>query len=164
MFEVKIYIETSLKGPLRAGEGEGWYAAVVEYRKKDGEIETREDFVRDKKTTYHKSVLCAFLKSLKRLNKECVLEVHTDSTFLNNNCKNGNLEMWKTNGWKTIKGENVAHKELWQQISTELDKHKVEFVWERRNEYSKWMMEQAKIRLKSPTNAEKSEIGGQSHG
>lgn len=112
MFEVKIYIETSLKGPLRTGEGEGWYAAVVEYRKKDGEIETREDFVRAEKTTYHKSVLCAFLKSLKRLNKECVLEVHTDSTFLNNNCKNGNLEMWKTNGWKTIKGENVAHKEL----------------------------------------------------
>lgn len=50
MFEVKIYIETSLKGPLRAGEGEGWYAAVVEYRKKDGEIETREDFVRDEWT------------------------------------------------------------------------------------------------------------------
>ena len=160
MFEVKIYIETSLKGPLRAGEGEGWYAAVVEYRKKDGEIETREDFVREEKTTYHKSVLCAFLKSLKRLNKECVLEVHTDSTFLNNNCKNGNLEMWKTNGWKTIKGENVAHKDLWQQISVELDKHKVEFIWERRNEYSLWMMEQAKTRLKSPTNAEKSEIGG----
>lgn len=86
--------------------------------------------------------------------------MHTDSTFLNNNCKNGNLEMWKTNGWKTIKGENVAHKELWQQISVELDKHKVEFVWERRNEYSLWMMEQAKARLKSPTNAEKSEIGG----
>ena len=34
MFEVKIYIETSLKGPLRAGEGEGWYAAVFEYREK----------------------------------------------------------------------------------------------------------------------------------
>ena len=69
MFEVKIFIETSLKGPLRTGEGAGWYAAVAEYRRKNGEIETREVFVCEEKTTYHKSTLSALLKVLKILNK-----------------------------------------------------------------------------------------------
>lgn len=148
MFEVKIYIETSLKGPLREGEGPGWYAAVVEYKKKSGEIETRDDFVREEKTTYHKSVLSALLKSLKRLNTGCIVEVRTDCTYISNNWKNGNLRHWKTNGWKTYNGKPIKNKELWQQVSEELDKHIVKIERVRRHSYTKWMQEQAKEKLK----------------
>lgn len=160
MFEVKIYIETSLKGPVRTGEKEGWYAAVVEYKKKDGEIETREDFVREEKTTYHRSVLCALLKSLKRLNKECVLEIRTDSTYLSNNYKNGNLEMWKNNDFRNVKGEKIKNRDLWREISAELDKHEVEIIHEKRHEYSEWMRQQAKERFGKQENVESTVIGG----
>ena len=61
MFEVNIYIETSMKGP---GTRKGWYAAVLEFIK-NGKSITREDFAFEKETTYHKSVLCALTKSLK---------------------------------------------------------------------------------------------------
>lgn len=157
MFEVKIYIETSLKGP---GTREGWYAAVAEYQTKKHGIETREDFELKKMTTYHKSVLSALLKSLKRLNAACILEIHTDSSYLSNNYKNGNLKRWKNNGWKNIKGEDIKNKELWQQVSVELDKHKSEIIREKRNAYTSWMQEQAKERFKTQENAEKTECEG----
>ena len=44
MFEVNIYLETSLKGP---GTRAGWYAAVVEYQTKHNGTKTREIFEYD---------------------------------------------------------------------------------------------------------------------
>lgn len=133
---------------LREGEGEGWYAAVIEYRKKNGEIETREDFKLEKKTTYHKSALSALLRSLKRLNTECIVKIYTDCVYISNNYKNGNLKHWKTNGWKNYRGEDIKNKELWQQVSEELDKHIVTIERQRHNEYTRWMQEEAKKRFK----------------
>lgn len=121
---------------------------------------TREDFVREEKTTYHKSALSALLKSLKRLNTECIVEVRTDSTYLSNNYKNGNLNNWKTNGWKTYNGQDIKNKELWQQVSDELDKHIVTIERERRNSYSLWMQEQAKERFKKQENVDFAEAEG----
>ncbi|RJV29541.1 hypothetical protein DWX22_03275 [Coprococcus sp. AF18-48] len=163
MFEVKIFIETSLKGPLRTGEGAGWYAAVAEYRRKNGEIETREVFVCEEKTTYHKSTLSALLKVLKILNKACVLQIRTDSSYLVSNYQNGNLEMWKSRDFKNCKGEEIKNRELWEQVSAELDKHEVEMIRERRHEYSEWMRQQAKERFQKQENVENTEIGGRLH-
>lgn len=145
MFEVNIYLETSLKGP---GTRQGWYAAILEYRtqKKYG-IETREIFGWESEITYHRSVLLAFLKSLKRLNKECILTVFTDSVYLGNNFTS-NLSNWERNGFKNAKGEDIKNKEEWQQIVTLSKRHEITFVRVKRHQYSLWMIEEAMKRMK----------------
>ncbi|WP_268877880.1 RNase H family protein [Anaerosacchariphilus polymeriproducens] len=141
MYEVKIFIETTIKGPRIQ---EGWYAAVVEYKKKSGEVVTREIFEQEKETTYHRTTLLASIKALNLLNAECFVEIHTDSTFMINNVEHGNVDKWKVTGWVNSKGEEVKNKELWQQLAAHRNRHDIQFIKERRNEYSVWMHNEIK--------------------
>lgn len=143
MFEVNIYLETSLKGP---GKRKGWYAAVLEYHTKKQEVKTLEIFGQESEITYHKSALLAFLKALKRLNKDCILTVFTDSLYLGSNFEK-NLLHWEENGFRNAKGEDIKNKEEWQQISELSKRHKVTFVRVKRHQYSLWMMEEAQKRM-----------------
>lgn len=139
MFEVNIYLETSLKGP---GTRKGWYGAVLEFIKQGKSI-TREDFAFEKETTYHKSILCALTKSLKRLNTSCHINIYTDSVFVKNSIEN-NLERWRENGYQNIKGEPIKNQEEWCEVGRLLSAHKIEFRITKRHAYSVWMREQAK--------------------
>jgi ribonuclease HI len=145
MFEVNIYLETSLKGPVIK---DGWYAAVLEYKSKGGKITTREDFEWQKDTTYHRQSVCAFLKSLKRLNASCIVNVYTDSVYLKNGIED-HLKMWKSNGWINGKGNIIKNAQEWQEISKLIAGHKIRVHREKRHEYTEWMMEEAKKRFKN---------------
>ena len=153
MFEVNIYLETSLKGPLVK---DGWYAAVLEYTSKGGKTITREDFVWENQTTCHRQNLCAFIKALKRLNASCTVNVYTDSIYLKNGI-DSHLKMWKSNGWINGKGNVVKNVEEWKEISKLIVGHKIKVHWEKRHSYTEWMNEEAKRRLKTgetPVNTE----------
>lgn len=139
MFEVNIYIETSLKGP---GKREGWYAAVLEFVK-NGKAITREDFVQEKETTYHKSVLCALIKSLKRLNSSCNLNIYTDSIFVQKSVEN-HLPEWKANGFVNAKNEPIKNQAEWEEVARLIGGHNVKFRITNRNPYTVWMREKAK--------------------
>ena len=145
MFEVNIYLETSLKGPVVK---DGWYAAVLEYKSKSGKTTTREDFEWQKDATYHRQALCALLKSLKRLNASCIVNVYTDCIYLKNGIDE-HLKMWKSNGWINGKGNTIKNAQEWQEIATLISGHKIKVHWEKRNSYTEWMMEEAKNRFKS---------------
>ncbi len=142
MFEVNIYIETSLKGP---GIRKGWYAAVIEFQKRNGDTVTREDFVYEQETTYHKSVLCALIKALKRLNASCDITIYTDSEIIRNNVEN-NLHRWKENGFLTVKGEPIKNQEEWKELAKVISGHKVEFCITKRHFYSEWMRSEVEKR------------------
>lgn len=139
MFEVNIYLETSLKGP---GTRMGWYAAVLEFLK-DGKAITREDFVMERETTYHKSVLCALIRALERLNASCHLNIYTDSEFVKNSVEN-HLDRWKKNGYQNAKGEPIKNQAEWREIGRLLGGHNVTFRITRRHLYTVWMREKAK--------------------
>lgn len=150
MKEVNIYLETSMKGP---GTRIGWHAAVVEYEKKNGDMETREDFGQEE-TTYHKSVLTALIKALKRLNVECSVTVYTDCQLIKTSFEN-HLPKWKENGFLNIKGEPIKNQEEWKELAAVAEKHEMDFVITKKHYYSSWMRTEAENRF--PKNLEKSE-------
>lgn len=123
MFEVSIYLETSIKGP---GTRKGWYASTLEYLDRNRHAVTREDYVLEEQTTYNKSILCALTKSLKRLNASCFVNIYTGSNYLKNNVEN-HLPVWKKNGFLNAKGKPVKNQEEWREISQLLSGHKVRF-------------------------------------
>ena len=142
MFKVDIYIETSIKGPVRR---KGWYAAVLVY-KKYSKTYTRHDYGMDADTTYVQSALNAMIASLKRLNTNCEVTIHTDCTFIFNAIKQNWLRDWEHNGYLSVNGHPVANKKEWQQISKLIKNHKVTFKIEEVNAYSEEMKVEAKAR------------------
>lgn len=141
MFEVNIYLETSLKGPVTK---DGWCGAVLEYITRDGKTETREDFEKETSTTYHRQCLRALIKSLKRLNVSCYVNIHTDSVYIESGI-NKNLKRWKSNGFISADGDPVKNVNEWKEIAKLISGHKVQFHREKRNAYSVWMQRTAKI-------------------
>lgn len=139
MFEVNIYLETSLKGP---GKRKGWYAYVLEFIKNKKAI-TREEFVFEKETTYNKSVLCALAKALERLNASCHVNIYTDSEFVKNSVESY-LDQWKENGYQKSGGEPIKNQEEWREVGRLLAGHNVKFRITNRNPYTVWMQERAK--------------------
>ena len=145
MFEVNIYLETSLKGPAVK---DGWCAAVLEYTSKCGKTITREDFVWENQTTYHRQSLCAFLKALKRLNASCNVNVYTDCIYLKNGI-DSHLKTWKSNGWINGKGNTIKNVEEWREIAKLIGGHKIKVHWGKRHSYTEWINEEAKRRFKN---------------
>lgn len=156
MFEVNIYLETSLKGP---GTRKGWYAAVVEYIDRRRHAQTREEFVQEEETTYHKSTLCALIKALKRLNTSCDLKIYTDSSYLQNNVEN-NVDKWKKNGFVNVKGEAIKNQEEWKELVQLISGHKIEFRITKRHLYTVWMRNEAEKRLKNVGDSVNTECEG----
>lgn len=140
MFEVNIYLETSLKGPVTKT---GWHAAVLECTKRNGKTETREDFERETSTTYHRQSLRALIKALKRLNASCTVNIYSDSVYLESGIKT-NLKRWKANGFISADGAPLKNLEEWKEIARLISGHKILFHREKRNAYSTWMQRQAK--------------------
>lgn len=68
----------------------------------------------------------AFLEALDRVNKDSEITVYSDSAYLRSGYTRY-LQDWKTNGWKTAKGDEVKNKVLWQQISKKTVRHVIRF-------------------------------------
>lgn len=145
MFEVNIYLETSLKGPVVR---DGWYAAVVEFKTKSNKTVTREDFEMQQSTTYHRQCICALIKALERLNSSCYVNVYTDSIYLKNGI-DGQIKMWESNGWINAKGNEIKNAREWKKLAKLISGHKMKAHWVKRHEYTEWMMSEAKRRFKS---------------
>lgn len=142
MKEVKIYIETTLKGPaVRRGK----HAAIVEFIKRDGEPETREIYGEEEETTFYRSTLLAAVRAMKLLTCPCRVQIYTSCIFLASMAGNGNLEAWRRAEWKKSSGEDVKNKELWQEYAEMAEKHKITFALGKQHAYSRYMQRQVKI-------------------
>lgn len=142
MFEVNIYIETEVKGPARR---RGWYASVLEFLK-GGKAITREDYVLEEETTYHRSVLRALLNSLKRLNTNCYVNIYTDSDYLKNSIENF-LPQWKNTGFVNAKGKPLENQKEWMEVAKLIAGQKIKFRKTVRHCYTVVMQREAKRRF-----------------
>lgn len=140
MFEVNIYLETSLKGPIVK---DGWNAAVLEYISRENKTVTREDIEQEISTTYHRQCLRALIKPLKRLNASCIVNIYSDSVYLENGIKT-NLKRWKSNGFLSADGAPLKNVNEWKELAKLISGHKVQFHRQKRNAYSTWMTQEAK--------------------
>ena len=140
MFEVNIYLETSLKGPVVK---DGWNASVLEYISRDGKPVTREDFEREASTTYYRQSLRALIKALQRLNTNCIVNIYLDSVYIENGITK-NLKNWKANGFLSADGKPLKNLNEWKEIARLIGGHKIQFHRVKRHAYSDWMRKESK--------------------
>ncbi len=116
---VTIYTDGACSG--NPGPG-GWGAILMsgEHRK---ELSGGEAL-----TTNNKMELTAAIEALAALKRPSKVELHTDSTYVQNGIKKW-IHGWKRNGWRTADKKPVKNAELWQRLDELGVSHDVQWHW-----------------------------------
>lgn len=119
MKKVTIYTDGACSG----NPGPGGWGAILMYNGTSKEISGAS-----KDTTNNIMEITAVLESLKLLKEECEVKVYSDSAYVVNAFNQGWIYNWKKNNWKTASKDPVKNKELWEELYSLVQKHKVEFI------------------------------------
>lgn len=117
--EVTIYTDGACSG----NPGPGGWAAILVYGRHRKEL---SGAVTD--TTNQRMELTAALEALKALKEPCRVKLYSDSAYLINAFREGWIERWQENGWRTAKKEPVENQDLWQELVRVASQHQVEWV------------------------------------
>lgn len=116
---VTIYTDGScLNNP-----GRGGWAGILIYNGKEKCISGAEN-----NTTNNRMEITAVIKSLEILKESCEVEVYSDSSYVINTFMQNWIENWQKNNWKNANNKDVLNKDLWEQLYTLVNKHKVTFI------------------------------------
>lgn len=138
---VTIYIYQTIKGP---GKKNGAYTYILE-TELNGQIKTLTDSGLLEAMSENKAELTVLLKALKRIRKECTVQV----IGLNNHVRAGIiqwLDTWIEANWKNAKGKEISNLEEWQQIKEYKDKYKLVLFSEQDYSYKNWMITETEKR------------------
>jgi len=119
MKKVTIYTDGACSG----NPGPGGWGAILMYNDTSKEISGA-----NKDTTNNIMEITAVLESLKLLKEECEVKIYSDSAYVVNAFNQGWIHNWRKNNWKTANKSPVKNKELWEELYSLTQKHKVEFI------------------------------------
>lgn len=143
--EVKMYLETTLKGPR---PGNGWYGYLLECTDWRGEVHTIQDFAYEENITANQLSLMAMYRAMERMTKACDIAVYTDNLYLSSNFPH-NLLNWAAGGWQNALGKEIKNRELWQRLWEITRGYGITFEKQYQHAYKSWMVsELQKRRLK----------------
>lgn len=120
MKHVDIYTDGACSG----NPGKGGWAAILVYKSIEKEISGAED-----KTTNNRMELTAVIEALKCLKEPCDVTLTSDSKYVCDPINKGWINYWQMSGWRKADKKPVLNVDLWQQLTTFLNEHNVQFVW-----------------------------------
>jgi ribonuclease HI len=110
-------------GACSGNPGPGGWGAILTYGGHEKELCGGEA-----ETTNNRMELMAAIQVLEALTAACEVELHTDSQYLRNGITSW-INRWKQNGWRTADRKAVKNAELWQQLDTATQRHKIDWRW-----------------------------------
>ena len=116
---VVVYTDGACKG--NPGPG-GWGALLV------ADEREMELYGGEAATTNNRMELTAVIRALEALKRPSDVEVHTDSQYVKNGIESW-IHGWKRNGWKTADRKAVKNAELWRELETLANRHRVRWHW-----------------------------------
>lgn len=119
MKKVTIYTDGACSG----NPGPGGWGALLMFEGNKKEISgAKQD------TTNNIMELTAVIEALKLLKIECEVDLYSDSSYVVNAFLQGWIFNWRRNNWKTASKEPVKNRELWEELYSLTQKHKVNFI------------------------------------
>ncbi|MBU0743819.1 MAG: ribonuclease HI [Gammaproteobacteria bacterium] len=116
-------VEIFTDGACRGNPGPGGWGAIMRYNQHEKHLKGSETL-----TTNNRMELTAVIKALEELKKPCAVKVTTDSQYVKQGITSW-LHQWKKNGWKTSQRKPVKNIDLWQQLDTTTQRHKISWHW-----------------------------------
>ena len=74
------------------------------------------------------------------------MTAYTPDQFLVTTINEGNMDKWKREEWRRPHGKEIKNKELWQELSEQMEKHRVSLEFSESTRYSDRL--QSKMREK----------------
>lgn len=141
--KVNIYTWQTIRGP---GTKDGGYTYILEaeVNGKPATITKSGNLVA---TSQQKAELQVLLEALRRITKDCEIELFTESVFLETGITEW-IPKWKENGWKTAKGKEIANIEEWQEISTYSERFPIKVSAGVQHSYRSWIREETERKTK----------------
>ncbi len=100
----------------------GWGAVLI------AGLRTREISGADPDTTNNRMEITAAISALRLLNQPCEVTVFTDSQYLRKGITEW-IDGWRANGWKKANGRPVENADLWRELLSVLEPHRVRWEW-----------------------------------
>jgi ribonuclease HI len=120
---ITIYTDGSSKG----NPGPGGWAAVIEYRDTNNQLQIKEIGGRENHTTNNRMEMRAVIEAMKTVPMESELEMYSDSEYLIKGITEW-VYKWQANGWKTKDKRGVLNQDLWEQMIGEAEKRNVSWL------------------------------------
>jgi ribonuclease HI len=118
---VTIYTD----GGCRPNPGPGGWAALLIYGKRERELVGSEP-----DSTNNRMELRAAIEALRALKEPCLVDLHTDSQYLQRGITSW-LPRWVKNGWRTSGRRPVKNQDVWQELHAAMQRHDVRWHWVR---------------------------------
>ena len=116
---IKIFTDGACKG--NPGKG-GWGALIIDNN------EEIEIYGGSLNTTNNRMELLATINALKFFDDSKIIELYTDSKYVQNGITDW-IDNWKKNGWLNASKKPVKNIELWKELDAMSNFHKVDWFW-----------------------------------
>jgi len=117
--KVSLYTDGACSG----NPGPGGWGALLRYNGHEKELGGGET-----DTTNNRMEMTAVIEGLAAIKGDCHVTLYTDSKYVMDGVTKY-LENWKRKGWKTADKKPVKNQDLWEQIDTQIARHKINWVW-----------------------------------
>lgn len=124
MKEVLLYTDGGCRGNDSSKANIGAIGVVLLYPEKGYMKEIKKAY---ENTTNNQMELLAIITGLSKLKEPCKVTVFSDSAYVVNAYNQNWVDNWKKKGWSRGK-EALKNRELWMELDTLVNKHKVTFV------------------------------------
>lgn len=110
-------------GAVSGNPGPGGWGVILQFGEHERELSGSEP-----ETTNNRMELMGLIEGLRALTRPCRVHVLCDSAYVVNAHRQGWLDRWQRNGWKTAAKKPVENQDLWQALIAAEAPH--ELVWE----------------------------------
>ncbi len=114
-------IEIFTDGACSGNPGPGGWGVLLRYKSTEKELSGGEVL-----TTNNRMEMQAVIEGLSALKKPSTVTLYTDSQYVQKGVTEW-MKGWKAKGWP----DRIKNQDLWKQIDSLLQVHKVKFVWVR---------------------------------
>lgn len=119
---VNIYTD----GACRGNPGPGGWGVLLEFQGTEKELFGGAP----ESTTNNRMELLAAIKGLEALNKQSVVYLYTDSTYVQKGITEW-IVNWKKRRWMTAARKPVKNQDLWIRLDAAMQSHDVQWKWVR---------------------------------
>jgi ribonuclease HI len=110
-------------GACSGNPGPGGWGAILQSGGKTRELKGGE-----LATTNNRMELMAAIKALEALTRDCKVELHTDSQYVQKGIHEW-IHGWKKRGWLTADKKPVKNEDLWKRLDAARLRHQVDWRW-----------------------------------
>ena len=116
---IEIYADGACKG----NPGPGGWGAWLAYNGHEKEI-----FGGELLTTNNRMELMAVIRALEALKRPSQVKIYTDSVYVQKGISEW-IHSWKKRDWRTSDKKPVKNAELWRELDSLAQRHKIEWIW-----------------------------------